>query len=47
MCVEENQWVGTLTGLKSGLLLSPSPVNNQRLENYPYRKLIVPFGEIT
>ncbi|CAF1080146.1 unnamed protein product [Adineta steineri] len=46
MCVEENQWVGTLTGLQSGLLLSPSPVNNQRLENYPYRKLIVPFGEV-
>ena len=46
MCIEENQWLGTLTGLKSGLLLSPLPINNQRLENYPYRKLIVPFGQI-
>jgi hypothetical protein len=46
MCIEQSQWLGTLTGLKSGLLLSPSPVNNQRLEHYPYRKLIVPFGDV-
>ncbi|CAF1228031.1 unnamed protein product [Adineta steineri] len=46
MRVDVDQWLGTLTGLTSGLLLSPLPVNNQRLDNYPYRKLIVPFGEV-
>ncbi|CAF1334201.1 unnamed protein product [Rotaria sordida] len=46
MCIDENQWLGTLTGLQSGLVLSPSSVNNQKLEHYPYRKLIVPFGQL-
>ncbi|CAF4253398.1 unnamed protein product [Didymodactylos carnosus] len=46
MCIKEEQWFGTLTGLKSGLLLTPLLGKNQGLENYPYRKLIVPFGKI-
>ena len=46
MCVDENQWLETLTGLTSGLLLSPLPVSNHQLNHYPYRKLIVPFGQI-
>ncbi|CAF0995068.1 unnamed protein product [Adineta steineri] len=46
MCIDENQWFGTLTGLTSGLLLSPLPVNNSELRDYPYRKLIVPFGTV-
>ncbi|CAF3595516.1 unnamed protein product [Rotaria sp. Silwood1] len=46
MCIDEDQWLGTLTGLTSGLLLSPLPANNYRLDHYPYRKLIVPFGTI-
>ena len=43
MFIDENQWLGTLTGLKSGLILSPSPSPSI---NYPYRKLIVPFGHV-
>ena len=46
MCIDGEQWLGTLTGLTSGLLLSPLLVNNHKLDHYPYRKLIVPFGEI-
>ncbi|CAF1161225.1 unnamed protein product [Rotaria sordida] len=46
MYIDQNQWLGTLTGLKSGLVLSPLSVKIQRLAHYPYRKLIVPFGEI-
>ncbi|CAF3964773.1 unnamed protein product [Adineta steineri] len=46
MYVDENQWLGTLTGLTFGLLLSPLPIDNHRLNYYPYRKLIVPFGKI-
>ncbi|CAF4209199.1 unnamed protein product [Rotaria sp. Silwood2] len=46
MCIDKHQCLGTLTGLSSGLLLSPLPINNQTVEHYPYRKLIVPFGEI-
>ncbi|CAM4818005.1 unnamed protein product [Rotaria magnacalcarata] len=46
MCIDEDQWLGTLTGLTSGLLLSPLSVNRQMLDHYPYKKLIVPFGEV-
>ncbi|CAF3125081.1 unnamed protein product [Rotaria sp. Silwood2] len=46
MCIDKDQWLGTLTGLKCGLLLSPLPVNNYLLNHYPYRKLIVPFGTV-
>ncbi|CAF1612201.1 unnamed protein product, partial [Rotaria sordida] len=47
MCVDEHQLFGTLTSLTSGLLLSPLAVNNNhKMERYPYRKLIVPFGEL-
>ena len=46
MSIAGNQWFGTLTGLKSGLLLSPSLSNSDALGQYPYRKLIVPFGQI-
>ncbi|CAF1027813.1 unnamed protein product [Adineta steineri] len=46
MRVDEDQWLGTLTGLTSGLLLSPLSVHNNQSNNYPYRKLIVPFGEV-
>ncbi|CAM4959090.1 unnamed protein product [Rotaria socialis] len=46
MRIDEQQWLGTLTGLTSGLLLSPLLVKSQTVEYYPYRKLIVPFGEI-
>ena len=41
MCIDENQWLGTLTGLRSGLLLSP--IESVR---YQFRKLIIPFGYI-
>ncbi|CAF3328651.1 unnamed protein product, partial [Rotaria sp. Silwood2] len=37
MCIDKDQWLGTLTGLKCGLLLSPLPVNNYILNHYPYR----------
>ncbi|CAF3462404.1 unnamed protein product [Rotaria socialis] len=46
MCIDQDQWLGTLTGLTSSLLLSPLSVKHYRLEHYPYRKLIVPFGTI-
>ena len=46
MCVDKDQWIGSLTGLTFGLLLSPLSVNNQTQQHYPYRKLIVPFGQI-
>ncbi|UJR11152.1 hypothetical protein I4U23_015333 [Adineta vaga] len=44
MCIDEDQWLGTLTGLTSGLLLSPLSNNNSELNHYLYRKIIVPFG---
>ncbi|CAF1305635.1 unnamed protein product [Rotaria sordida] len=46
MCIDKDQWLGTLTDLTFGLLLSPLPTNNYRLNHYPYRKLIVPFGTL-
>ncbi|CAF1308827.1 unnamed protein product [Adineta steineri] len=46
MCINDDQWFGTLNGLTSGLLLSPLPVNNHKFNHYPSRKLIVPFGKI-
>ncbi|CAF0875007.1 unnamed protein product [Rotaria sordida] len=46
MRIDKDQWLGTLTGLTHGLLLSPLQVNHDRLYHYPYRKLIVPFGTI-
>ncbi|CAF1484639.1 unnamed protein product [Adineta ricciae] len=46
MCIAKDQWFGTLTGLTSGLLLSPLSDNNHCMANYPYRKLIVPFGKV-
>ena len=39
MYVDEEQWFGTLTGLRSGLLLSPN-------SKFLSRKLIVPFGQL-
>ncbi|CAF1466508.1 unnamed protein product [Adineta ricciae] len=44
MYVDENQSFGTLTGLKSGLLLSPIGQIHQNNTSSLYRKLIVPFG---
>jgi hypothetical protein len=46
MYVDQEQWFGTLTGLKSGLLLSPTVVVDQQQRHNLCRKLIVPFGEI-
>ncbi|UJR12234.1 hypothetical protein I4U23_016411 [Adineta vaga] len=46
MRVDEDQWLGTLTGLTSGLLLSPLLFNNDESKCYSYRKLIVPFGKV-
>ncbi|CAM4750062.1 unnamed protein product [Rotaria magnacalcarata] len=46
MYIDENQWFGTLTGLKSGLLLSPIAIGNDRNRHYLCRKLIVPFGQV-
>ncbi|CAF4676762.1 unnamed protein product [Rotaria sp. Silwood1] len=40
MCIDEDQWLGTLTGLKFGLLLSSTKGFNHT------RKLIVPFGHV-
>ncbi|CAF4113732.1 unnamed protein product [Rotaria sp. Silwood2] len=40
MCIDEDQWLGTLTGLKFGLLLSSTKAFNHS------RKLIVPFGHV-
>jgi hypothetical protein len=46
MCIDEDQWLGTLTGLKSGLLLSPTKAIDHSHENFKFRKLIVPFGHV-
>ena len=46
MRIDEDQWLGTLTGLTSGLLLIPMTCNKSTLGYYPYRKLIVPFGTV-
>ncbi|CAF4331847.1 unnamed protein product [Rotaria sp. Silwood2] len=46
MYVDQDQWLGTLTGLQSGLLLSPLPGDHYCLEHYPYKKLIVSFGTV-
>ena len=46
MYIDEDQWFETLTGLKSGLLLSPIAVINQKNNHYLCRKLIVPFGHV-
>jgi len=46
MRVDQEQWFGTLTDLKSGLLLSPTVVVDQKQRYNLCRKLIVPFGEI-
>ncbi|CAF3342468.1 unnamed protein product [Rotaria socialis] len=47
MCIDEDQWIGTLTGLNSGLLLSPIKANTHSDENFKFRKLIVPFGHVS
>ena len=46
MHIDENQWFGTLTGLTSGLLLSPGRSINQNNQHYLSRKLLVPYGQI-
>ena len=46
MRIDEDQWLGTLTGLKSGLLLTPMKPINYSHENLKFRKLIVPFGHV-
>ena len=46
MRIDEDQWLGTLTGLTSSLLLTSMSCNNPTLGHYPYRKLIVPFGTV-
>ncbi|CAF3980773.1 unnamed protein product, partial [Didymodactylos carnosus] len=46
MCIDEDQWFGTLTGLKSGLLLSPMAITNGTNTHYLCRKLIIPFGQV-
>ncbi|CAF1403176.1 unnamed protein product [Adineta steineri] len=46
MYIDEDQWLGTLTGLQSGLLLSPIAVINQTNRHYLCRRLIVPFGQV-
>ncbi|CAF4500750.1 unnamed protein product [Rotaria sp. Silwood2] len=43
ICIDKDQWLGTLTGLTSDLLLLPLPANNYRLNHFPYQKIIVPF----
>ncbi|CAF4969960.1 unnamed protein product [Rotaria sp. Silwood1] len=45
--IDENQWFGTLTGLKRGLLLSSISKTHQKEQYYSSRKLIVPFGKIS
>ncbi|CAF1184609.1 unnamed protein product [Rotaria sp. Silwood1] len=45
--IDENQWFGTLTGLKRGLLLSSISKIDQKEQNYLSRKLVVPFGKIS
>ena len=44
MCIDENQWLGTLSGLQSGLLLSPCSAVEKQCERYKCKILIVPFG---
>ncbi|CAF1024726.1 unnamed protein product [Adineta steineri] len=46
MCIDEDQWLGTLTGLKSGLLLSPIKTIDSNYKSFKFRKLIIPFGYI-
>ncbi|CAF4672381.1 unnamed protein product [Rotaria sp. Silwood1] len=46
MHVDENQCFGTLTGLRSGLLLSPMAAIEHKNRHKLCRKLIVPYGEI-
>ena len=46
MYVDENQWFGTLTGLKAGLLLSPLTENKQQNEYHIFRKVIIPYGHV-
>ena len=46
MCIDENQWLGTLTGLQSGLILSPRKLIDYHYENLQFRKLIIPFGHV-
>ncbi|CAF4349773.1 unnamed protein product [Rotaria sp. Silwood2] len=46
MHVDENQCFGTLTGLRSGLLLSPMAATEHKNRHQLCRKLIVPYGEI-
>lgn len=46
MCIDKHEWLGTMIGLKSGLLLSPLSTNNHQIEQYPYRKFVVPFGKV-
>ncbi|CAF1608509.1 unnamed protein product [Rotaria magnacalcarata] len=46
MCIDQDQWLGTLTGLTSSLLLSPLAAKHHISKHYPYKKLIVPFGTI-
>ena len=44
MCIAQSQWLDTLTGLRSGLLLVPT--DDQKRGNYQCRKLIVSYGQI-
>ncbi|CAF0948665.1 unnamed protein product, partial [Didymodactylos carnosus] len=46
MCIDEDQWLGTLSGLQSGLLLSSLSAIHQRRGHYNCRKWIVPYGKI-
>ena len=46
MCIAEDQWLGTLTGLQFGLLLSPIGSINKQEEQYQCRKLIIPYGKV-
>ena len=46
MCIDPDQWLGTLTGLRSGLLLSPVKSSDQYHGMFKSRKLIVPFGRV-
>ena len=46
MHIDADQWFGTLTGLKSGLLLSPINIASDGEHNVVGRKFIVPFGQV-
>ena len=46
MCISEDQWFGTLTGLTAALLLRSTVVSKQEHRNNLGRKLIVPFGQV-